>query len=113
MNRTLRWAVLGTAVLLILGACASIQVGKDFDLKAFESHAERGVTTQNQVRGWLGAPMSTGIAVDSNGERLDEWTYIFAKGELPDIKEPAMKMLQARFDAKGILRSFSFSASGR
>jgi outer membrane protein assembly factor BamE (lipoprotein component of BamABCDE complex) len=112
MISILRWAIL-CASALVLSACASIQVGKDFDLKAFEEHAERGVTTQNQVRGWLGAPVSTGIAMDSNGERLDEWTYLFAKGELPDIKEPAMKMLQARFDAKGVLRSFSFSASSR
>jgi outer membrane protein assembly factor BamE (lipoprotein component of BamABCDE complex) len=112
MISRLRWVALGAAALL-LSACASIEVGKDFDLKAFESHAQRGVTTQDQVRGWLGAPISTGIAIDSNGQRLDEWTYIFAKGELPDIKEPAMKMLQARFDAKGILYSFSFSASSR
>ena len=112
MISRLRWVALGAAALL-LSACASIQVGKDFDLKAFEEHAQRGVTTQEQVRGWLGGPMSTGVAVDSSGERLDEWTYIFAKGELPDIKEPAMKMLQARFDAKGVLRSFSFSASSR
>lgn len=112
MIAILRWAAL-CASALVLSACASIQVGKDFDLKAFEEHAQRGVTTQTQVRGWLGAPTSTGVAVDSNGQRLDEWTYMFAKGELPDIKEPAMKMLQARFDAKGILYSFSFSASSR
>jgi len=108
----LRWLALCASALL-LGACASISVGKDFDLKAFEEHAQRGVTTQDQVRGWLGAPIGTGVAMDSTGQRLDEWTYVFAKGELPDIKEPAMKMLQARFDSKGILYSYSFSASSR
>ena len=57
MISRLRWVALGAAALL-LSACASIEVGKDFDLKAFESHAQRGVTTQDQVRGWLGAPKS-------------------------------------------------------
>ncbi len=112
MISKLRWIALGVTALL-LSACASIQVGKDFDLKAFEDHAQRGVTTQDQVRGWLGAPMSTGVAVDSNGQRLDEWTYLFAKGDLPDVTAPAMKMLQARFDAKGVLYSYSLSASSR
>ncbi|MDH4190812.1 MAG: hypothetical protein OEW21_11470 [Betaproteobacteria bacterium] len=112
MNTRMRLAIVGVAASLALGACASVQVGKDFDLKTFETRAVRGETTQTQVRGWLGAPMSTGIAMDASGERLDEWTYIFAKGELPDIS-PAMKTLQARFDGKGVLRSFNYSASSR
>ncbi|HEU0282157.1 MAG TPA: hypothetical protein VFQ99_00050 [Gallionella sp.] len=50
-------------VLLIsmLAACGTVQVGQDFDVHAFETKIERGISTQNQVRAWLGAPAGTGV----------------------------------------------------
>ena len=67
------------------------------------------MTTQDQVRAWLGAPTGTGISVDAGGERLDEWTYYSASGRLPDMAGAKVKYLQIKFDKQGIVRGFNWS----
>ena len=89
-------------IVLFLTACSTVQVGRDFDVRTFESKIERGVSTQNQVRAWLGAPTGTGINVDTSGEHFDEWTYYFATGKLPDMSGATVRMLQVKFDRQGI-----------
>ncbi len=42
--------VLMGAGALLLAACGTAQIGRDFDVKSFESRVERGVTTKEQVR---------------------------------------------------------------
>ena len=98
-------------IALLLTACGSVQVGRDFDLRSAEPKIERGVTTQNQIRGWLGAPTSTGVNVDTGGERFDEWTYYFAFGKLPDMSNAKVKTLQIKFDKQGIVRGYNWSVS--
>lgn len=102
--------VLLTAMIL-LSACSTVRVGKDFDMHVFQSKAERGVTTQGQVRGWLGAPASSGIAVDTGGERFEEWTYYFASGRLPNMADSELKLLQIKFDKHGIVRGYNWSGN--
>ena len=99
------------AVLLIslLAACSTVRVGQDFDLRAFETRIERGVSTQNQVRAWLGVPTGTGVSVDTGGERFEEWTYYSASGRLPDMAGAKGKMLQIKFDKQGIVRGYNWS----
>jgi outer membrane protein assembly factor BamE (lipoprotein component of BamABCDE complex) len=92
-----------------LSACASVQIGSSFDLRAFESKVERGVTTQAQVRGWLGTPTSTGVHVATDGERFEEWTYYHGAGRLPGMRDAEFKILQVRFDRNGIVRGYSWS----
>jgi len=96
---------------LLLASCGTVQVGQDFDMRSFETKVERGVTTQNQVRAWLGAPTSTGINVDTGGERFDEWTYYSASGKLPDMAGAKVKILQIKFDQQGIVRGYYWSIS--
>ena len=98
-------------VTLVLTACGTIQAGRDFDVRSFEMNVERGVTTQNQIRTWLGTPANTGVNVDTGGERFDEWTYYFAAGRLPDMSNSRMKMLQIKFDKQGIVRGYNWSMS--
>jgi outer membrane protein assembly factor BamE (lipoprotein component of BamABCDE complex) len=100
-------------VTLTLAACGHVQVGRDFDLPTFESKVERGATTQAQVRGWLGAPMSTGLVVDTNGERFDEWTYYRASGSLPNMPDAEIKTLQIKFDRDGVVRGYNWSGKAR
>jgi hypothetical protein len=46
-----------SVLAILLAACTTwFHVGNDFDLNAFTSHVNRGVTTKDQVRAWLGAP---------------------------------------------------------
>jgi hypothetical protein len=63
---------LAISLLLLVSACTTVRVGHDFDIAAFETRVQRGITTQADVRNWLGAPEGTGVAVDTGGERYDE-----------------------------------------
>jgi outer membrane protein assembly factor BamE (lipoprotein component of BamABCDE complex) len=94
---------------LLLAACGTAQIGRDFDIRSFESQVQRGATTQAQVRAWLGAPTNTGVAVNAAGERDEEWTYFFGRGSLPQMSDAKFKLLQVRFDAEGKVRSYSWS----
>lgn len=100
-------------IFLSLAACGTVQVGRDFDMRAFETKIERGVSTQNQIRTWLGAPTSTGINVDTAGERFEEWTYYSALGKLHDMGGAKVKTLQIKFDRQGIVRGYNWSSSGQ
>lgn len=104
-----RRLVLAVAGASLLAACGTAQIGRDFDIKSFESRVERGATTQAQVRAWVGAPTSTGVAVNEAGERGDEWTYYFGRGSLPQMSDTSFKYLQVRFDTEGKVRSYSWS----
>lgn len=97
--------------LVTLVSCSSIQLGQDFKLQTFASHAESGKTTKNEVLKWLGKPMNTGVALKENGERLTEWGYFFGTGDLSNMKNAKIKSLQIRFDNKGVLRSYNWSNS--
>jgi outer membrane protein assembly factor BamE (lipoprotein component of BamABCDE complex) len=104
-----RRMVLLCAGASLLAACGTAQIGRDFDIKSFESRVERGVTTKAQVRDWLGAPTNAGVAVSETGERSDEWTYVFGRGSLPQMSDTLFKYLQIRFDTEGKVRSYSWS----
>ncbi len=97
--------------MVMLGACASVKVGRDFDVGVFAAKIEQGATTQTQVRSWLGEPGSVGISLATDGERYDEWDYYYAEGELPDMSKAKVKILQIRFDQRGKVRSYNWSAS--
>ncbi len=96
-----------------LGACSTVQVGRNFDLGVFESKVQRGVTTQAQVRGWLGAPAGVGVAVETGGERFDEWSYYYGEGQLPNMPDARLKILQIKFDRAGIVRGYNWSGEGK
>lgn len=103
---------LGFALLLAtstLAACGSLQVGQEFNLRTFQDRVERGVTTQNQVRGWLGAPAGIGVDVDASGERYEQWTYYRAAGSLSDASQAELKILQVKFDKHGIVRAYNWT----
>jgi outer membrane protein assembly factor BamE (lipoprotein component of BamABCDE complex) len=80
-----------------------VHVGNDFDLNAFTSHVNRGGTTKDQVRAWLGAPTSTGVDVDPSGQRYDKWNYYFAEGSMSHPSETKLKTLQIKLDSQGIV----------
>ena len=93
----------------LLGACASVQLGHDFDLQTFENRAQYGVTTRTQVHEWLGDPRSTGVAVDVDGRHYEEWTYLAGTGHLPGMKDARFKILQIKFDEQGIVRGYEYT----
>jgi len=96
-------------LLMLLSACATVQVGRDFDLAAFEAKVQRGTTTQQDVRAWLGAPTGVGTAVETTGDRYEEWTYYSGSGDLPDMKGAHLKVLQIKFDQQGLVRAYNWS----
>ncbi len=99
--------------LAVLGACSTVQFGREFNVATFETRAEQGATTREQVRGWLGDPSSVGRELDIRGERLEVWTWYSGKGQLPDLKDGAFKMLQVKFDQAGRLRAYTWSGESR
>jgi len=100
---------LWVVVPLLLAACSNVQVGRDFDLAAFEARVQSGVTTREEVRAWLGAPSGIGSATEVSGERFEEWTYYSGAGQLPDMSDAKLKMLQIKFDQGGVVRAYSWS----
>lgn len=98
-------------VALLLTACsaATFHVGGDFDAKVFAEKVERGVTTQGQVRSWLGAPTATGVSVETDGQRFNEWTYYFATGNLSNLSGVPLKILQIKYDQQGIVQGYNWS----
>jgi outer membrane protein assembly factor BamE (lipoprotein component of BamABCDE complex) len=98
-----------TAALLAGCSTTWFHVGSDFDLNAFTSRVNRGATTRDQVRSWLGAPSSTGVDVETNGQRYDKWNYYFAEGSLSRVSETTLKTLQIKFDAQGIVQGYELS----
>jgi outer membrane protein assembly factor BamE (lipoprotein component of BamABCDE complex) len=97
--------------VLLLSACGSVKMGRDFDVGVFAAKIEQGVTTQDLVRSWLGEPTSVGVSLATDGERFDEWAYYFAEGELSDMSKAKVKILQIKFDKQGKVRSYNWSAS--
>jgi len=71
--------------VFMLSACGAVNVGRDFDVGVFTARIEQGITTQSQVRSWLGEPASVGVNLDFDGERYDEWAYYFAEGKMADM----------------------------
>lgn len=97
--------------ILLLSACGTVKMGRDFDVGVFAARIEQGVTTQSQVRSWLGEPASVGVSLATDGERFDEWAYYFAEGEMADMSAAKVKILQIKFDKQGKVRGYNWSAS--
>lgn len=98
-------------VTLQLTGCSSIQVGRDFDVQLFNSMVKAQTTTKAQVLGWLGSPNSTGIAVEKDGEKSDEWMYFYGTGSLSKMDDAKLKILQIRFSKNGTVNSYNWSNS--
>ena len=107
MNR-LKLTALGCGLMLLSG-CASFQLGHDFNLEQFAGQVQHGVTTQAEVKGWLGEPQSTGVVVDRDGEKLQRWLYYYSQGKFSDMGKAGMKTLEVQFDQGGIVRSYNWS----
>lgn len=95
----------------LLSGCSTVQIGRDFDIEAFEEIVGMADMSKAQVKELLGVPKGKGIAVEEDGKRLDEWLYFFGSGKLPDMSDTTIKTLQIRFDKKGIVRSYNWSYS--
>jgi hypothetical protein len=96
-------------LLLLVSACTTVQVGRDFDLSTFDANVQRGVTTQSDVKTWLGAPVGVGTSVEASGERFREWNYYFGRVMIPGARDPMVKLLQIKFDDTGVVRSYNWS----
>lgn len=100
-------------MILLLTGCGFIQIGRDFDVKAFERIAKVGETSKSQVRAVLGAPKSSGVSINREGERLVEWVYFHATGKMSEMDDAGLKILQVRFQQNGKLRSYNWSNSDK
>jgi hypothetical protein len=100
---------LAIALALLAAACTTVKVGDEFDLSTFTGKVQRGVTTQADVRAWLGAPSGTGVSIDTSGERYDEWIYYHGSVRIPGSKDSRVRVLQIKFDQRGVVRGYNWS----
>lgn len=101
--------LLTVAAVLLMSACSTVHLGKEFDLPRFQDYVERGATTRAEVRTWLGEPTATGVSVDNTGQHYEEWIYYYGGGTLPAMNDASLKMLRIKFDEKGTVRSYNWS----
>jgi len=109
----MRFFILGFVMLLVIG-CAS--AGRPIDMTAVQQF-EKGVTTQQEVRSSMGAPISTGIT--SEGETF--FLYTFARSQVKASSfipiagaflggtDTDIQTLQIWFDEDGIMKNYTFN----
>jgi hypothetical protein len=97
-----RLVALLVATAFGLAACASVfSTGRDFPSPAREA-IKSGTTTKADLVRLFGEPAQVGI---EDGDQTWTWLY-FKKGE-PDLS----KTLTVRFQAEGVVKSYSFSSN--
>ncbi len=106
----LRMHALALILLLTLSACASIEFGHDFDPRKFESWVEREITTQQQVKEFLGTPVATGAVVEHDGTHYTRWLYYYGKGKIHKLKNANFKTLEIEFNTNKQVVSYNWSA---
>jgi len=104
-------ALFAFSVVLLAAGCATVELGQEFDLASFEKRVQRGVTTQEQVKAWLGAPSGTGESIESSGERYLQWTWYHGKGRFPRMADARFDILQVKFDERGVVRAYNWSGA--
>lgn len=95
--------------LILLPACATVHIGQDFDLAAFERNVKQNVSSQTNVRAWLGEPTGIGSTVDANGQHMEKWTYYHGQGKMPKFKDVQLKFLEVEFNEDGKVRSYNWT----
>ena len=94
------------ATLVLMVSCLGagcLNVGHEFSVEPVRK-IEIGATTREDVRGMFGEPWRTGI---EDGERT--WTYGRYRYSL--FAEAATRDLVVRFDARGVVTSYSFNST--
>ena len=110
---TRRVVILVIALMLAGCSATTFNAGRDFNVNTFTARVERGTTSKDQVRAWLGAPTGTGVRIETDGQRFDEWTYYFASGNFSDVSATRLKTLQIKFDANDIVQGYNWSTPER
>lgn len=87
--------------VLVLGGC--VTVGEDFPVDPV-SRLEMGATTRAEVREMFGAPWRMGV---EDGQ--ETWTYALYRYSA--FAPARTRDLVVRFDASGVVRSYSFNST--
>ena len=107
----IRLTVLLLSVTGLLGACAAVEIGGDFEPARFQSDTRIGITTMGEVKALMGEPASRGKRTDADGAVFDKWVYYYGTGMPPQFADVSFKMLEVYFDNKGRVSAFSWSSS--
>jgi len=97
-----RNVIAALAVPLLVGACASVTVGRPFDYEAFASQVRVGSSDLAQVQAALGPPIGKGLVAEADGSLYDQWTYYYGRGDMANAEKN-------RFKRPTTFSGFSFS----
>jgi len=98
--------LLATAFLY---GCTTIRIGQDFDLSAFNQNVEHRVSSKADIRAWLGIPSGIGTTIQTDGQRLEKWTYYYGRGKLPGLKDVQLRFLEIEFNNDGKVVSYNWT----
>src|SRR6185436_1109060 len=97
-----RNVIAALAVPLLVGACASVTVGRPFDYEAFASQVRVGSSDLSQVQAALGPPIGKGLVAEADGSLYDQWTYYYGRGDMNNAEKN-------RFKKAGRVASYNWS----
>lgn len=100
---------MATGALLALTACGTVEVGSDFDLQAFTAGIQHRVTKKSNLQEMLGKPASKGVVVNTDGQRLEKWTWYYGYGRVSRMEQASLKYLEVQFDTDGRVAAYNWS----
>ncbi len=106
--------IIALTTALFISGCASY--GNKID-SSYAANIEKGVTTESQVLGALGNPMSVGITPDGKRFAVYMYTYAQAKASsfIPVVglfaggSNTETQMLQIWYDENGVVSNYTYN----
>lgn len=95
-------------LLLFIVGCATVNMGRDFDLSQIDTKIQIGKSTQAEISALVGPPLSRGVE-HRQGKVLQEWVWYSGSGKLPSMQHARLKLLQVRFNSDGVVESYNWS----
>jgi hypothetical protein len=109
MHRTCKALFSAVLAAVLLAACGTMKVGREFDYATFASKVQPGTTDVKEVEQWLGPPIGRGVEIAAEGPRLELWTWYYGQGKMGGDPAREFKMLQVKFDPQGKVVSYIWS----
>ena len=97
-----------TALATLLAACGTIPRRRRLSIPKPSRRACSAALRPVRRCANGSAPNGSGVTVQTDGERYDEWTYYYGEGRVSG-GDARLKILQIKFDKGGAVRGYNWS----